>query len=171
MTDWSSAPQRPRRAAQKIKAENPLFSGDTGFRVFKLAPSNIRAWRPDRNNLAASLLDYTDNLTDSANDQNILYEMLLKLGLDLTVPIETRSYSGKTVYSVGYGALMACLPDSISREDVEGLAQGIIAWHTELNPAGGTQLIFRDSAFADNVAKTNMTAILEQHGLRNVRSI
>lgn len=45
------------------------------------------------------------------------------------------------------------------------------AWHKELSPAGETSVVFRDSAFADDVAKTNLTAILQQHGIGNVRSL
>ena len=45
------------------------------------------------------------------------------------------------------------------------------AWHKELSPAGETSVVFRDSAFADDVAKTNITAILQQHGIGNVRSL
>jgi adenine-specific DNA-methyltransferase len=66
---------------------------------------------------------------------------------------------------------MVCLSPKIGREEVEPLAHGIVAWHTELAPAGETQLVFRDSAFADDVAKTNLTMILHQDGLVNVRSI
>jgi adenine-specific DNA-methyltransferase len=72
---------------------------------------------------------------------------------------------------VGGGVLMACLAETISRDDVEALAQGIVAWHKELAPAGDTTCVFRDSAFADDVAKTNLAAILEQHGIANVRSL
>jgi len=54
---------------------------------------------------------------------------------------------------------------------VEPLALGIVAWHKELSPAGDTTIVFRDSAFADDVAKTNLTAILQQQGLENVRSL
>ena len=50
-------------------------------------------------------------------------------------------------------------------------SDGIAAWHAELAPAGETTVVFRDSAFADDVAKTNCTAILQQHGLGNVRSL
>ena len=67
--------------------------------------------------------------------------------------------------------LFACLDTAISREEVEDLAQGIIDWHKELEPAGDTQVVFRDSAFANDIAKTNMTAILEQHGIAHVRSL
>ena len=53
----------------------------------------------------------------------------------------------------------------------EPLGLGIADWHAELEPAGDTTVVFRDSAFADDVAKTNLTAILEQRGLGNVRSL
>jgi adenine-specific DNA-methyltransferase len=54
---------------------------------------------------------------------------------------------------------------------VEPLAQGIVAWHQALAPVGDTTVVFRDSAFADDVAKTNLAAILQQHGLETVRSL
>ena len=98
-------------------------------------------------------------------------KLLLKLGLDLCVPIETRAIADTTVRSVGAGTLICCLADKIDREAVEPLALGIAEWRAELAPAGETTVIFRDSAFADDVAKTNLTAILEQHGLGNVRSL
>ena len=67
--------------------------------------------------------------------------------------------------------LIACLAEQITREQVETLAQGIIDWQKELAPAGDTTCVFRDSAFEDDVAKTNLAAILEQHGIQNVRSL
>jgi len=163
--------ERLRRAAKKIKDENPLFSGDLGFRVFKLDSSNIRAWEPDRDNLDKTLLDSVEHLKEGRTEADVLYELLLKLGLDLCVPIETRTIAGKEVHAVGGGVLMACLAETITRDDVEALAQGIVEWHKELAPAGDTTCVFRDSAFADDVAKTNMAAILEQHGIANVRSL
>ena len=66
---------------------------------------------------------------------------------------------------------MVCLAQEITGGDVESLAQGIVDWHKELAPSGDSQLVFRDSAFADDVAKTNLAAILQQHGLSNVRSL
>lgn len=163
--------ERLRRAARKIKAENPLFAGDLGFRVFKLDSSNIRTWDPDRDNLEQTLLDNLEHIKLGRSEADILYELLLKLGLDLCVPIETRSVAGKNVQSIGVGVLMTCLAESITREEVEALALGIIAWHKELAPAGDTTCVFRDSAFADDVAKSNLSAILFQHGIENVRSL
>ena len=97
--------------------------------------------------------------------------LLLKLGLDLCVPIELHTVAGMDVYAVGGGVLMACLASAISGADVDALATGIIAWQKELAPAGDTTCVFLDSAFADDVAKTNLAAILEQHGIQNVRSL
>jgi adenine-specific DNA-methyltransferase len=163
--------ERLRRAATKIKGENPLFAGDLGFRVFKLDSSNIRAWDPDRDDLGQSLLDSVEHLKPGRTESDVLYELLLKLGLDLCVPIETRAFDGAQVHAVGGGVLMACLAEKIEGDQVEALAQGIVEWHQALTPAGDTTCVFRDSAFADDVAKTNMAAILEQHGIANVRSL
>ena len=163
--------ERLRRAAAKVKADNPLFAGDTGFRVFKLDHSNIRAWNPNPADLEASLFDHQDHLLDGRSEADVLYELLLKLGLDLCVPIEQRIIAGREVHSVGGGVLMTCLAEQITREQVEPLAQGIIDWHEELAPAGDTTCVFRDSAFENDVAKTNLAAILEQHGIQNVRSL
>ena len=163
--------ERLRRAAAKVKADNPLFSGDTGFRVFKLDHSNIRAWSPNPADLEATLFEHQDHLVEGRSETDVLYELLLKLGLDLCVPIAQRVIAGFNVHSVGGGVLMACLSQQISRDEVESLAQGIIEWHKELAPVGDTTCVFRDSAFADDVAKTNLAAILEQNGIQNIRSL
>ena len=163
--------ERVRRAATKIREETPMFAGDLGFRVFKLDSSNIRAWDPDREDLSQTLLDSVEHVKLDRTEQDVLFELLLKLGLELTVPIEEKTIAGKTVHSFGAGSLIVCLAPKIGREEVEPLALGIVAWHQELAPAGETQLVFRDSAFADDVSKTNLTAILQQHGLVNVRSL
>ena len=169
--------ERIRRAKKKLQQKqsgNVLIEGapvDLGFRVFKLDASNIRAWEPDRDDLEGALLNNLEHIKPDRNDDDILYELLLKLGLDLCVPIETRTIAGATFRSVGAGTLITCLAETIGREAVEALALGIVEWHAELAPAGETTVIFRDSAFADDVAKTNLTAILEQHGLGNVRSL
>ena len=163
--------ERLRRVAKKIRDENPLFAGDLGFRVFKLDTSNIRAWEPDRDNLERTLLDRIDHIERHRSQDDILYELLLKLGLDLCVPIESRSISGKCVRSIGAGTLIVCLDEHIAQQEAESVALGICKWHEELEPAADSTVVFRDSAFEDDVAKTNLAAILEQHGLRNVRSL
>ena len=163
--------ERLRRAAKKLKEDNPMFSGDVGFRVFRLDKSNIRVWNPDPEGLAQSLLDHHEHILEGRTEADIVYELLLKLGLDLCVPIESRTVAGKTVGAVGGGVLMLCLAEKISAKEVEAVAAGIVSWHKELAPAGDSTVVFRDSAFADDVAKTNMAAILAQNGLENVRSL
>ena len=163
--------ERLRRAAKKIREENPMFAGDLGFRVFKLDTSNIRAWEPNREDLEGTLLNSTDHIKADRGETDILYELLLKLGLDLCVPIEEKTIGGKTVQSIGAGTLLVCLAEHIAVADVEPLALGMVGWHKELEPVGETNVVFRDSAFADDVAKTNLTSILEQRGLGNVRGL
>jgi adenine-specific DNA-methyltransferase len=163
--------ERLRRASKKIKDENPLFHGDLGFRVLKLDSSNIHAWEADRDNLPKTLEESIEHLKPDRTESDILYELLLKLGLDLCVPIENKTIVGKTVYSIGNGVLLVCLAEKISQSDAEPLTQGIIAWHKQLAPAGDTTCVFRDSAFSDDVTKTNLSAILNQHDLTNIRSL
>jgi len=181
--------ERLRRAGKKVQDENPLFKGDIGFRVFKLDTSNIRAWSPDPDDLEGTLRDHVEHLAADRSESDVLYELLLKLGLDLAVPIETKSIEDLrlmiadcdksqinnhksamiNVHAIGAGTLFACLAESISRDDVETLAQGIIDWHKELAPEGETTIVFRDSGFADDVAKSNLAAILVQAGFDETR--
>lgn len=163
--------ERLRRAGAKVASDNPTKNVDTGFRVFKLDTSNIRAWNPAPENLEQSLFSHQDHLLEGRSETDVLYELLLKLGLDLCVLIEQRTIAGSGIHAVGGGALMTCLAEKVSVAEVEALANGISAWHKELAPGGDTTCVFRDSAFADDVAKTNMAAILEQNGIANVRSL
>lgn len=162
--------ERLRRAGAKVKANNPLFNGDTGFRVYKLDQSNIRAWQPS-GDLERDLVDSVEHIVVGRSEQDVLSELLLKLGLDLCVPIEQRQIAGKTVHAIGGGVLMACLDPRIGKDDAEPLALGIAEWHVALAPAGDTTCVFRDSAFQNDEAKTNLAAILEQHGIHHVRSL
>ena len=59
----------------------------------------------------------------------------------------------------------------MAREDVEPLGHGTAEWHEAPNPADEVTCVFRDSAFTDDVAKTNLAAILAQRGIENVRSL
>ncbi len=163
--------ERIRCAGKKTKADYPLFKGDTGFRVFKLASSNIRAWEPDAGDLENSLLKNAEHLLQGRKEQDVLYELLLKLGLDLCVPIETKIISAKTVHSIGGGALIVCLANGLTKDVIEPLASGIVAWRAALAPAVDTRVVFKDSGFADDIAKTNMAAILNQNGISDVRSL
>ncbi len=163
--------QRIRRAGLALSEKNKKARRDLGFKVFKLDSSNIRAWNPDVSDLEQTLLEHADHLVEGRSEQDVLYELLLKRGVDLTVPIEEKKIEGKTVYSIGYGVLFACLDEAINKSEIEAIGKGISDWHKALEPAADTQVVFRDSAFADDIAKTNMTAILEQNGIAHVRSL
>lgn len=163
--------ERIRRASDLIKSEQTESNVDLGFRVFKLDSSNIRPWNPDINDVAGSLLAYTDNLLPNRTEQDLLYEVLLKFGLDLSSPMQEKNFADHTVYSMGQGVLFACLSKAITQADIEPIGLGIASWRKETNPVGESTVIFRDNAFAGDVAKANMTAILQQHGIDNVRSL
>ncbi len=163
--------ERIRLVSEKLKAEQPDSEFDFGFKVLKLDGSNIRAWNPNSSDLEQTLLDHAEHLVEGRSEQDVLYELLLKRGVDLTVPIEEKEIAGKTVYSIGYGVLFACLDEAIDKSEIEAIGKGISDWHKALEPAADTQVVFRDSAFADDIAKTNMTAILEQNGIAHVRSL
>ena len=162
---------RLRQAGEKVRSDNPMYAGDLGYRVFKLDTSNIRTWEPTHDDLEGALLDSIEHIKANRSENDILYEVLLKLGLDPCAPIETRTVGGKSVRSIRGGALIACLDEQIGQDEVEVLALGIVEWHKQLEPTVDATVIFRDSAFVDDVAKTNLSAILEQHGLENVRSL
>jgi adenine-specific DNA-methyltransferase len=163
--------ERLRLSGAAIQADHPIFHGDTGFRSFSLSTSNIRQWNPNPSNLSGALLENLDHIEPNRTNEDLLYEVLLKLGLDLCVPIEKRDIAAKPVHSIGEGTLIACLDEHISVADAEPLALGIAAWREEQSTAGTTTAVFRDSAFENDVAKSNLAAILEQHGVKQVRSL
>lgn len=139
--------------------------------MFKLAESNIKAWEPVPGDIENTLLANAEHIISGRTEHDVLYELLLKLGLDLCVPIKTRQIAGKTVHAIGGGALIACLADGLTKDIIESLSAGIVAWWRELAPAVETRVVFKDSGFANDVAKTNMAAILNQNGILDVRSL
>lgn len=158
-------------SGERLRAADATKAGDVGFRIFKLDTSNIRAWNPNTNDLKTSLFDNLEHIEPERSNDDVLYEVLLKLGLDLCVPIEIQQIAGKTVHSIGGGALMTCLDAHIGAADAEALALGMAKWREEQGTATETTAVFRDSAFENDVAKSNLAAILEQHGIKNVRSL
>ena len=160
-----------RRYGVKLQSQALNTNNDTGFRVFKLDSSNIRAWKPDPDNLEQTLIDHVEHIRKGRTELDILYELLLKLGLDLCAPIETREIAGKSVHAVGDGRLIACLVEQISDEDVDLLASGIVKWHGQMESTDDTMVAFRDSAFANDIVKANCTEALRQYGIKDVRSI
>lgn len=158
-------------AGKRLRAADATKAGDVGFRVFKLDTSNIRAWKPNGNDLKTSLFDNLEHIEPERSNDDVLYEVLLKLGLDLCVPMEAQQIAGKTVHSIGGGALMTCLDAHIGVADAEGLALGMTQWREAQGTATETTAVFRDSAFENDVAKSNLAAILEQHDIKHVRSL
>src|SRR5690606_29099898 len=117
--------ERIRRAGEKIKEKykdkENIENLDIGFKVFKLDISNIRKWQPDYDNLEQSLLDYVDNFVEGRTELDVVYEIMLKYGLDLTYPVDEFTIAGKKVYSIGYGMLMICLDNEITTEVASGI--------------------------------------------------
>jgi adenine-specific DNA-methyltransferase len=158
--------ERIRRAVAKIKEENPEYDGDLGFKVFKLDSTNIKPWEVDFDMTERTLEDLISNIKHDRREEDVLYEVLLKYGLDLTLPITEHSIAGKKVFDIGMGALIICLADFISLEVVEGMAKR----KEELNPEI-MRVVFKDSGFKDDVVKTNAVQILKQAGIFDVRSL
>lgn len=159
--------ERIRRAGKKIKEENPLLSGnlDTGFKVFKLDSSNIKGWDGLPDNLENSLFESQDNIKSDRTEEDVLFEILLKYGLDLTLPIEEKVIEGKKVFNVGFGALFICLGNDVTSKVAEGIGQ----WKETIKPET-CRVIFKDGGFTD-VEKTNSVQTLKRFGIQEIKSI
>ncbi|WOE01211.1 DNA methyltransferase [Klebsiella pneumoniae] len=163
--------ERLRRAGKKVREDNPEWNGDIGFRVFKLDTSNIRPWEATAESLSQQLDAYISPIIEGRSEEDLLTELMLKRGIDLSVNVETRQFDGLTVSCVDGGKLFTCFTRQIPASSVEELTKGIIDWHKSLKAGKDTVCYFLDDAFENNVAKTNLCAILEQHGLTNLHSL
>ncbi|EBV8517196.1 site-specific DNA-methyltransferase [Salmonella enterica subsp. enterica serovar Mbandaka] len=163
--------ERLRRAGKKVREDNPEWKGDVGFRVFKLDTSNIRPWEASAETLSQQLDAYVSPILEGRSEEDLLTELMLKRGIDLSVNVETRQFDGLTVSCVDGGKLFTCFAKQIPASSVEELTKGIIDWHKSLKAGKDTVCYFLDDAFENNVAKTNLCAILEQHGLTNLHSL
>lgn len=157
--------ERLRRAGDKVKADNLDAEIDTGFRVYKLATSNLKPWQPGYD-LAADLLDATSNVLPGRSEDDLLVELLLKTGIDLALSSETRTIAGRTVHSLGGGTLIVCLAD-IPAAQARALGDGIADWLDELSPPAPTTFFFKDSGFDAGgncaaAARANLAATLRQ---------
>ncbi len=160
-----------KRFGTRIRDEHPESQADLGFRVFKLDSASVKEWDPKRVDIQQALLDHVDNIKEDRSADDLLYELTLKLGFDLCAPAQSRPIAGKRVHAIAGGALIACMDARIGGAEAEGLAVGITEWLRELENTDDTTVVFRDSAFDGDVVKTNVTEILRQSGVKNVRSI
>jgi len=157
---------RFRRASQQVAKQIERSEFDLGFKVFKLSASNIKPWDTDFEELDGALLGAIDNIKSERSEQDVLYELLLKYGLDLAIPVDERTIAGKTVFIIGAGALVVCLDSGVSLDVVRGIAE----LKTELKPEI-MRVVFKDSGFENDVVKTNTVQILKQAGVDDVKSL
>ena len=166
--------ERIRRAGEKIKADNKDKEGidklDVGFKAFKLDSSNIRAWDSSKDALDAQLDLFLENngenIKADRTEEDILFEVLLKYGLDLSIKIEQREVANTPVYNIGFGSLFICLANKITT----AVAEGIGTWKEELEPAT-CRVIFKDTGFASDADKTNSMQILKRFHITEVATI
>jgi adenine-specific DNA-methyltransferase len=151
---WNAADFEER---QQMKNPDEL---DIGFKVFKLDSTNLIKWNPDYDNLESSLLSYVDNLEEGRSEEDLLYEIMLKMGADLTWPISSHAVGKQTIYSVGLGALMVCLSEHITTE----VADAMVRLKEELQPETW-KVVFRDGGFTGDMEKTNIKETLKCAGL------
>lgn len=156
--------ERIRRAGEKIVQETGKTDLDIGFKVFKLDSSNVKTWDPDFDNLEQTLFDLQDNIKEDRTKEDLLYEILLKIGLPLTTPIEEIDYNGKTIYNVAYGSVLVCLEDDIDLD----IVQEMLKYQSEHMPP---KVIFKESGFISDAVKTNAIQTLKKHGITDVRSV
>ncbi|MCH9742330.1 MAG: site-specific DNA-methyltransferase, partial [Proteobacteria bacterium] len=100
--------ERIRRAGKKIKEDKPDTLADLGFKVFKLDTSNIKAWNPTPETLQDDLLNAVDNILVGRTDEDLLYEVLIKYGLPMTLPVEKIQLGQQIGFSVDMGSLITC---------------------------------------------------------------
>jgi adenine-specific DNA-methyltransferase len=156
--------ERIRLTINKLTEGTPELKA--GFKVFKLDETNIKQWDGSFDNLADMLDNSVDSIKTERGSEDVLYEILLKYGLDLTYPITEHILAGKTVYDVAFGSLIVCLDDGITRETVEAIG----SLKQELG-SETTRVVFKDAGFADDNVKTNAIQLLKQYGVDDVKSI
>ncbi len=155
--------------AEIDQLQNTINKLDIGFKVFKLDTSNIKAWDGESKDLEAQLFDAIENIKADRTEEDVLYEILLKYGLDLTLPIEEKTIADAQVYCIGAGAMFICLSENITAPVATGIGQ----WKEELEPEI-CRVIFRDSGFSGtnpDAEKTNALQELKRFGVSEVRSI
>jgi Adenine specific DNA methylase Mod len=172
--------ERIRRAGEKIKSlliEKRKKEGmlsetmdpndlDIGFKVFKLDRSNIQEWYADFDHIGEQLNLFENNFVKGRSEEDIVYEIMLKSGLDLNYPIEKINFHGKKIFSIAYGALFICLDDQVTSD----IADKLIELKNELKPEK-TRVVFKDLGFKDDQTKINVYETLKANGFDELMSI
>lgn len=145
--------ERIRRAGSKIKAENALTAPnlDVGFRVLKIDSSNMKDvyYTPDAIQ-QIDLLEQISNIRPDRTPEDLLFQVLLNWGVDLTLPITQETIAGKTVFFVADNALAACFDTGISEDFVKAL--------TQRQPL---RVVFQDAGFESDSVKINVGEIFK----------
>ncbi len=149
--------ERVRRSGKAMAAQNEAENGDFGFRVLKVDTSNMKDvyYRPDELK-QSDLLDMVDNVKEGRTAEDLLFQVLVDWGVDLTLPIRREvikdaSGQGKTVFFVDDNALVACFDRGITEDLVKELAG-----HEPL------RVVFRDNGFVSDAVKINVEQIFRQ---------
>lgn len=169
------ARERLRRAGRAIADAQGLSAGnlDLGFRSYRLAESNTRKWdgTVGDQSLEDAVVTAVDNLLPGRTTDDLLVEMILRLGLELTTPVEQRDFAGSPLYNLGGGTMFAYFGTGITVDESKQIAQAIRTWRDEEGPVTEAAVVVRDTGFADSAAKLNLAAALNQAGITNLRSI
>lgn len=139
---------------------NDINEFDIGFKVFSLDSSNIREWNVDFENLENELDLYDTPFIEGRSELDVVYEIMLKYGLELTYPINTFEVDGKNVYDIAFGNLFICLAKNISTN----IPKAIIAKRDEYGTETSS-VVFSDAGFAGNDSeKLNCIELLKDAG-------
>ena len=146
--------ERIRRAGKTIKEENPLTAQDldTGFRVFKCDSSNYKdvAFAPKdyTQDMLAGLLD---NIKEDRTDLDLLFDCMLRWGVELSLPLSTTKVDGCTIHNVNDGDLVAFFDGNVTEAVIDAIA--------DLSPL---RVVFRDSSFNEAAQKMNLFELFKQ---------
>ena len=155
--------ERIRRAGKKIKEESPLTTAnlDIGFRVFKVDSSNMEDvyYRPADYNQGQMEL-FADNIKPDRTPEDLLFQVMLDLGILLSSDIQETEIAGKKVFSVADGYLIACFDAEVTEETVKAIAQKQPVY-----------AVFRDSSMASDSVATNFEQIFETYSPRTQRKV
>ena len=145
--------ERIRRAGEKVKRDNPALPNlDVGFRMLKIDSSNMQDvyYRPDEVK-QGDLLSAVDNIKDDRTAEDLLFQVLVDWGVDLTLPIRRETALGKAVFFVDNNALVACFDTGVTEDLVK-----VLAGHEPL------RVVFRDNGFVSDAVKVNVEQIFRQ---------